>query len=300
MSNLPATLTYFGSIQKIGQILNRSAVPLLQAHELCDPFLPNRFTPLPFSYDQLFEAAVKEVAHYILGVSPPRGQPNHPLQKAILRWRMENRFNDEHEIREALQGLLPAMVEKAYEHAKLAHSNWVNFVSSKKVAAFYEQNQELAMWQLLGHSHRGAAIKFNCSNEEFENCMPADYHKMPASTVSLKQYVEYMMGLLPEVEIDVEKIILRQDYSHRKQKEWRLVVDCNEQKDQWWHFKTNSIRSIYLGALVPEKTCEQLKKHLAKLNPKIRLFKAQAEINSYSLDFTKISEDSCEEEPTES
>ena len=298
MSDLPATLTYFGTMSRIGQVLNRSAIPVFEAHELNDPFLPDRFSEMPFDVKSLFESGVKEVSHMILGKSPPKGQPNHPLLKAIMRWRMENRFNDEIEIKEALQGLLPAMVEKTFNEAKQAHQSWIDYVSNKKVALFYEKFQELSMWQALAAQHKGAAIKFKCVEESiFEMCHPADYSKQPAGTVSGHDYIQHMVGTKAEVELNPESILLRQDYALRQMKEWRMVVDCNEQKEQWIEFPMDLIQSIYLGALVPEKTIEQLKTHLKRLNPQINLYKAVCMKTEFGLSFEKLNASDLEAEP---
>lgn len=291
MSDLPANLTYFGSIQKIGQIITKRALPLVEAHELNDPFLPDKNSQLPFTVSQMFDNAVKHIAHAILGASSPRGQPNHPLQKAIIRWRMENRFSDESEVKEALQGLLPAMVEKAFNEAKETHQAWLDFVKNKKLAILYEKNQDLALWKFIASSHRGAAIKFKCEDDSiFNQCHPVSYDKKPASTVSLKDYTAYMVGDLPKVEFDVMSLILNQDYSLRTYKEWRLITDSNDTDDQWLEFPMSAIQSVYLGALVPEKIITQLKNHLLKTNPKIKVYQAKVKALEYGLDFEKISE----------
>ncbi|MCW9018021.1 MAG: hypothetical protein OQJ89_13710 [Kangiellaceae bacterium] len=291
MSDLPATLTYFSSLQNVGHVLNRCALPVVEAHQLNDPFLPDKNTHMPFSVKELFDGSVKTIAHAILGKSPPRGQPNHPLQKAIMRWRMENRFNDESEIKEALQGLLPAMVEKSFNEAKESHQDWVNFISSKRLACLYEKFQTLDMWESLGLNHKGAAIKFRCAEDSiFQHCKPAVYKRIPATTVNEKEYVEYMIGSRPEIEVNPEASLLTQSYAKRQQKEWRLVVDNNEHAEQWLDFVPSLIQSVYLGIYVSEKVVEQLKSHLSKLNPQAHLYQAKCTDNEYSIEFVKLNE----------
>jgi|GEM_PF-2066287 len=291
MSDLPATLTYFGSLQNISQVINKLALPLKQAHQLADPFLPDSHTKMAFTVSELFDAAVKHIAHAILGRSAPRGQPNHPLQKAVMRWRMENRFSDEAEIKEALQGLLPAMVEKTFNDAKANHQQWIDYVSSKRIVSLFEKFQDLELWEKGSIQHKGAAIKFKCVEDSiFEKCSPAQYAKIPASTVDLKTYIEYMVGTIPEIEFDPRQTLLAQNYAKRGLKEWRLIADDNDFDEQWLEFPIELIQSVYIGALVPEKMAEQLKNHLAKLNPKINVFQARCRANEYSLEFEKISE----------
>lgn len=291
MTELPANLIYFASLQGLSQILKKSALPLLEAHQLNDPFLPNRCTPIGFSVQQLFDTAVKHITHAILGKSPPRGQPNHPLIKAIMRWRMENRFNDESEVREALQGLLPAMVEQAFIDAEHNHQAWIDYVSSVRVIPFYETFQSLSCWENLGFAHKGVAIKFKCTTESlFDNCSAVEYSKTPAVTVNQKDFVEHLIGVLPEVKCDPQPLLLRQNYQHRQMKEWRLVVNAEDFAEPWIEFPESFIQSVYIGALVGDKNTEQLKNHLAKLNPQINVYRACCKNNEFSLDFDKISQ----------
>ncbi|WP_444998062.1 hypothetical protein [Aliikangiella sp. IMCC44359] len=301
MSDLPATLTYFGSLQNVSQVLNKCALPLYEAHQLCNPFLPDKNTSLAFSIQDFFDNSVKYIAHAILGKSAPKGQPNHPLIKAIMRWRLENRFNDETEIKEALSGLLPAMVEKTFKDAKDCHQAWIDYVSTKRVTVLYEKYQELALWERVLFQHKGAAIKFKCPEGSiFEHCMPVKYQKKTVNTVEQMDYVEQMVGVKPEIEFNPKDILLAQNYALRNFKEWRLIFDINNTKEPVENIKfpVGLIQSVYIGALVPEPAVEQLKNHLARMNPKIHVYQVKCKLNEYELDFEKISEHV--EETTES
>ena len=290
MTDLPATLTYFGNLQGISQILSKSALPLFEAHQLNDPFLPSRNTPMAFGVKALFDSTMKYIIHAILDKSAPRGQPNHPLLKAIMRWRMENRFNDEAEIKEALQGLLPTMIDKEFNQAKECHQAWIDYVSSKRVVPLFEKFQELALWETKGFSHTGAAIKFKSSTDSiFEQCEAVHYQKLPATTVNQKSYVGHMVGVIPEIEFNPKKILLTQNYARRQFKEWRLITDSNEHSEQWLKFPVSLIQSVYIGALVSDAAIEQLKKYFVKMDPGIKVFRARCKNDEYNLDFEKIS-----------
>lgn len=244
-----------------------------------------------FTVEDFFEAAVKYIAHSILGKSAPRGQPNHPLQKAIMRWRLEDRFKDESEIREALQGLLPAMVEKAFNEAQEHHEEWATFVERKRIIPFYEKYQNLELWLQEGQHFRGAAIKFKCDEESiFQYCHPVTYSKIPATTVDLRSYIDHMTGNAQEIEFDPEQTIFAQNYAMRAFREWRLLVDISQVDDTFIVFPIDSIQSDYIGALVSDAKVEQFTKHLAKVSPKIKVFKAICKSNEYSFDFERTSE----------
>jgi len=292
MTDLPATLTYFGSLKGISQVLTKSALPLIEANQLSDPFLPDKNTPIPFSVEELFESSVKYITHAVFGRTPPRGQPNHPLQKAIMRWRMENRFSDEAEIREALLGLLPAMVEKAFNQARENHQQWIEFVRARRIVPLFEKFLDLPLWEKQGFAHKGAAVKFKVSNTSiFSYCSAVRYQKKPAITVNRQQYVEHMVGAIPTLEFEPRNILLTQNYALRQLKEWRMVLDHNEHEAQWMDFSTNQIQSVYIGALVSPTNAEQLKNHIARLNPLINVYQLSCKQSEYALDLQKISEE---------
>jgi len=289
MTELPSTLTYFGSLSTISQVLTKSSLPLLKASQLQDPFLPDACSGMPFTAKDLFDTSVKYIAGAIFGKTAPRGQPNHPLQKAIMRWRMENRFNDELEVKEALQGLLPAMVDKSFGDAMSVHMNWIQYVSSMRIVPFYERFQELDIWETKGLALKGAAIKFKCLEDSiFSQCSPANYKKIPAVTVDVMAYVEEMTGVSPEVEHDYKEVLLTQNYVHRKDKEWRMLV--NESVEPSIAFPAELIKSVYLGAQVSDVNVDKLTKHLAKLYPQVNVYQAKCKTREYDLEFVRLNE----------
>jgi len=202
---------------------------------------------------------------------------------------MENRFNDESEVKEALQGLLPSMVEKSFNDAKTCHKEWVKYVTLNHVVPLFEKFQELELWQEKGLGLKGAAIKFKCPDDSiFSKCQPVEYTKVPATTVRALSYVEQMVGDIPEVEFNPQKILLTQNYDHRKNKEWRLISDSEEAS---LVFPPDLIQSVYLGALVSSSNAEKLKNHLAKVNPSVNVYHAHCKTNEFGLDFKKINEE---------
>ncbi len=291
MADLPVTLSYFGSLQNVSRIISQSGLLLMQAHQLNDPFLPDKNTAMAFGVQSLFESSVKHISHAILGKTAPRGQPNHPLQKAIMRWRMEDRFNDEAEVKEALQGLLPAMVEQAFNEAKESHAKWVSYVSTKKLVSFYEKYNALELWESRGLQHKGAVIKFKCDEASiFKYCHKVNYQRFPAATVDATSYIDHMIGTSTEIAFDPQSTLLTQNSSKRSLKEWRLIIDDSEFDENYLEFPLSLIQSIYVGALVPEKMARQFEDQVASLNPNILVYQACCKPGEYELMFNKISD----------
>ena len=288
MNDLPSTLTYFGSLQGINQIINNLALPLFEPCQLNDPFLTDKNTVMPFTKSDLFESSVKFISHGVLGKNTPRGQPGHPLNKAIMRWRAENRFNDEVEIREALQGLLPSLVEQTYNDARSHHQSCHDYVCATRVIPLFEKFQTLSLWENQGFGHTGAAIKFNCLEESvFTHCKSVIYQKKPVTTVDMMQFVERMTGIATEILFEPDKLLLAQNYIHRNLKEWRLVFQP-EVEQLWLKFSVELIHSVYIGALVTEENVRKLYKRLTHFNPDINVFRAHCRTNEYELDFSKV------------
>lgn len=289
MTRTPSNLTYFGSLNGITQVLRQLSLPVFQAHQLNDPFMPVRETELPFSISEFYSQTVKYICHAILARTPPRGNPSHPLQKAIIRWRMEERFNDESEIKETLQGLLPGMVEPVYNEAKSNHQAFLDYIASKRVIPFFNKYDDLTLWQLEGFAHQGVAIKFKClENSIFEQCHAVNYIRKPASGLDPQKYVDYMVGLSPEVEIDFENVLIAQNYQQQKFKEWRLLIDSDQTDNDWLPFPKELIQGIYVGALVNQDTIVQLKTNLNKVNKKIPIYQAHCKSTEFAFEFEKV------------
>ncbi len=288
MADIPQSLVYYGTFQGVLQILEHQTLPLFQAEDIPDPFLPNGLTELDFDCQALFERTVKYMTSAILGKGAPRGNPSHPLQKAIRRWRSENRFNDEAEIRESLVGLLPAMVEQSHNRASEIHADWRSFVLKKRLLPFFQNNTDIMLWLLEADRHAGAAIKFKCEEGSvFDHVQPVAYSKIPPKPVKISDCVDVMVGDSQEMPEDFLKLLLTQDYRFRSQKEWRLMVDSSAENEVGLDFPRSLIQSVYVGAGVAKEKAEQLFTRVKQLDDKINLFQATCGDTNYDLQFEK-------------
>lgn len=288
MVDLPPSLVYYGSYPGVMQILKQQSLPLFQADELRDPFLANEFSELNFDCQDLFECTVKTMTASILGKSVPKGNPNHPLQKAIRRWRGENRFNDESEIRESLIGLLPAMVEQSHNHAKEIQSEWQKFVESKRLLPFFENANDPALWLLEAERYSGVAVKFKCLEDSiFDRCLPVYYSRKPARPININDCVDLMVGDSQEIAIDYMQQLLTQNYQFRQQKEWRMVVDKTSENEFYLKFPCELLQSIHIGAAVPRQKAEQLSVVAKQLGNNISIYQAVCSENSYDFQLVK-------------
>lgn len=289
MPDLPLSLSYYGSSGKMVKALKQRSLPLLESHELGDPFMLSRTTELPFDCQDLFEATVKNMTASILGKSAPKGNPNHPLLKAMLRWRGEGRFSDEAEIRESLVGLLPAMVEKTFNEARAMHQDWQAFVDKKRIIPFFESATDSNLWRREGENYSGIAIKFKSEEGSlFENCQPINYSKTPPSSVGLKDCVEYMVGASNEIPCDFQKTLLTQNYDFRAQKGWRYLADIANPTQFSIELPIDLVQGVYIGANVSTDNARRIASLVGTLSKSINVYQARCSEYAYEFNFDKV------------
>ena len=193
-------------------LFDKLALPLFEVHSHKDPFLPNKFTPFDLNEEDLLEAAIKYITGAIFSASAPAGDPNHPLVKAINRWRMEDRFSNEQEIKEALDTLISPMVTQVYNQSLEEYDNWQNFLTHHRITRFFESINNPQLWQTEGQQYSAIAIKIKCADDSFmEQCKPLIYQTKPAQTIDMMQCVKLLMGEIRELKIDPESILLTQN-----------------------------------------------------------------------------------------
>ncbi len=289
MVETPASLVYYGSFKGALQILKHRSLPLFKAEDMRDPFLPSSNSQLGFDCQELYERAVKYMTAAIFGKSPPNGNPNHPLQRAIRRWRSEDRFSDEAEIRESLVGLLPAMVEQSYNNAKDILNQWLDYVENKRLLPLYASASDANLWLLEGEHYSGVAVKFKCDSDSiFGECLPVKYSPHPAKPMDMDTCMKLMVGELQELEQDNQELLLTQNYQFRKQKEWRLIVEREEDDEFCLDFPIELLQSVYIGVSVPTEEAEKIYKLAKELNPSISVFKGVCSQTGYQFHFEKM------------
>ncbi|MDQ7050033.1 MAG: hypothetical protein Q9M92_11025 [Enterobacterales bacterium] len=226
----------------------------------------------------------------IFGKSAPAGNPNHPVQKAIRRWRSEDRFKDETEIRESLVGLLPAMVEQSFNNAKDIHKQWLEYVENKRLLPLYESASDEDLWLIEGDHYAGVAVKFKCLEDTvFEQCLAVNYARKPAKTMDIDTSLALMVGELQEHELDFKKLLLTQSSHFKKQKEWRLMVEREEDDEFCLEFPKEILQGVYIGVAVCEKEAQEIYKLAKKANPSATVFKGLCSTQEYQFHFEKMS-----------
>ena len=288
-NNLPNSLVYFGTCAGVLQILRHKRLPLFRVLSLKDPFLPSPTEPINFSKQELYEESVKFMSAAILGKEMPRGNPNHPLQKAIARWRGEERFSSESEIRESLENLLPPMVEQTYAEANSIHRQWQDFIKHKAMLPLFANYDDPMMWYNEGRKYAGVAIRFKVAEDSpFEQCSAVSYSQQTISTVSLRDTRDLLVGMAQELIKDFDSTMIRQSSVFRSQKEWRLILEKEKPEELYFEYPINLVQSLYIGPLVDEDKVQQLKEYTQLVNKNINIYQAKCSDIKYELDFVKL------------
>ena len=187
MNPQPTALNFFGSFAQINQILKLSALPLYESHQLKDPFIPTKTMTIEFNRTEMLESTIRRMVGLILSKSSPKGNPNHPMQKVIRRWRSEERFESEKDIRTALESLLPTVVEQNYHQAETYYEDLRQFIENQRIVRFFDNLNDIQLWNSEAQHYTGAVIRFDFSdNESFMSQLhPANYPTTPAKVLAL-------------------------------------------------------------------------------------------------------------------
>ncbi len=286
MSPIPSTLHYFASIEEIHQILDLSALPLFEANELNDPFLPTKFSQINFTPSELLQVAIKRMISIVLGHQPHASNPQHPMQKVASRWRDENRFTHEEEIRTALINLLPPVVEQAHNDAKQSFSEIHNFINSRRFNRFFTNMNDLLTWQIHGKQYAGGAIAFRVKQTPpFDECHEVKYQSKPSQILDVIQCAKQMLGESAPENINPKTNLLIQNQKLKSQKEWRLMTQNFDSNRPWISFNKEMIKGIYLGPCVPDNKITYLKNYMQKKIPAASLYVAQIKRTHFEFEF---------------
>lgn len=263
-------------------------LPVSSLEQLKDPFMPAASVFPEFSRNDLLEASIKYISGMIFGPKMPPGNPNNSLYKAIQRWRAESRFNDEIEVREALQGLLPSMVEINYQQACEQQKNWCQYVEAKRVVRVYDSVLHDELWLNEANRYSGIAVRFKVTEESlFSQLKAANYQTKPPKTVSLSQYVQLLCGERYEINFDPESCLLTQAQASKSQKEWRLLLAAEPGKTSC-SIACETISAIYIGPLVSDDKRSHLINWLSQHLPDVDLQQVSTHPLEYKLQNEKI------------
>ena len=119
----PGSLFKFVPFQEAESILSDGHMEWIAPHLLHDPFENSLKTTLGFNRAQLEAEMIQRITTMIFAFDDPSGEgKGTPIQKAIRRWRNEDRFQTEEEVEAAMSEVVTGLVEQHYEKNDLGRT----------------------------------------------------------------------------------------------------------------------------------------------------------------------------------
>jgi hypothetical protein len=295
---LSETLIKYVSTETAEKILNTCSLRWSSPELFNEPWAVKYEPKLDFDHKIINDAMLKFAVSMIFSRDMPKGNTNHPLYKAIRRWRSEDRFKDEMEAFDALKELLAPTPETLAEKLKKIVSNWKRLIEHSRVICLSETSKDPLSWQLYGDNHKGLALRFSTQGV-LANSKPIDYTAVRTSLTSVKEQVDDLVGIQRADVIDTfEDRLLSRPKSAASEKEWRNIrlfeeddLDCGEDKEDWFidlNFEPKELRAVYFGFKMPENKRIALTELLKTSYPTATLYLSVPVEGQFEVDFVKI------------
>ncbi len=256
---------------------------------------------LNFDHMTINKAMLKTATSMIFSRDLPKGHPQHPLYKAIRRWRSEDRFKDEVEAFEALSELLAPTPETLKEKLCQMLSCWHDLVANARILCLSETVKDLQSWQRYADNYRGIALRFTSDDDGLiTDPKRVEYSTQRSRLTHVKEQVDDLVGIKRANVIEsFESKLLTKNKCESSEKEWRCVrvlseeeLDCGEDVEDWYidlNFKPAELRAVYFGFEMPEDRREELLGLIKVGYPETQLYVARPAEEFYELEFEKLS-----------
>ena len=256
---------------------------------------------LGFDHLAINKAMLKTAVSMIFTRDMPSGNLEHPLYKAIRRWRSEDRFHDELEAFGALSELLAPTPDTLQQRLHDIVAAWKNLVANSRILCLSETNRDIHSWACYAENHRGLALKFGTDDSVcITDPKPVSYVNQRCHLTTVKEQVDDLVGIKRAAGINglEQKILTKNKYS-ASEKEWRCIrhyaeeeLDCGEDVEDWYldeKFDPAELQAIYFGFLMPMVSRKKIIQLVKSKYPHVVLYAAYPLEHQYDLDFEKIS-----------
>jgi len=275
-----------------------------------EPFNIRQDPKLDFDHMSVSNAMLKTASAMIFTRDMPEGNMDHPLYKAIRRWRSEDRFHDEEEAFEALSELLAPTPESLKSKIRNMVQDWGKLVEHARLLCFSDTFKDPQSWRLYAENHRGVVLRFNCDADSMlGRAKPVEYSPVRNRLSSLKEQVDDLVGIaraLPNAEF-ASKLYIKPK-TDASEREWRCLqvlkeedLDCGEDVVDWYldsPFDANELTAVFLGFAMPPSQREEIIEVIRANYPRATVYLASPTPESYEVEFQKVSSRSGTRAPT--
>ena len=295
----PGALYKYVTADSARHILGEATLRWVSPALLEDPWFIGYNAELGFDHQAVNKAMLNTAVAMIFARDLPSGNRDHPLYKAIKRWRSEERFNNETEAWDALAELLAPTPETLQQKLQNIKHAWQDLVSNARVMNFSETPKVLQCWHNQADKFRGLVLRFEPTGS-FESAKPVEYVNQRVHLTTVKEQVNDLVGIQKAtVEENFESKLLSNSKLVAYEKEWRCIrifseedLDCGEDTEDWYmdeEFPVEALKAVYFGFDMAEDQIQEIASLLQTSYPHTALYKARKIDEQYDIDFDKFS-----------
>ena len=295
----PEHLYKYASYETGLKILNSGSFRWSSPELFNEPFNIRHAPKLDFDHTSVSKAMLKAASSMIFTRDIPNGNNDHPLYKAIKRWRTEDRFHDEEEAFDALSELLAPTPESLKPKIKSMENEWGMLVEHARLLCFSDTFKDLQCWRLYAANHSGVALRFNCEKYgTLAHAQQVNYSATRNRLSTLKEQVNDLVGIqraLPTTEY-ASKLFIKPK-TDRSEREWRCLrilkeedLDCGEDVEDWYldeAFRPDELTAAYLGFAMPEERQSEICEIISTTYPKAVIYVASPATETYEIELQK-------------
>lgn len=293
---IPLVLTKYLSAERGVEALQNGRLAWVSSQMYSDPYENTVNAALDFDEKSMVEGVIKEMIAVYFAAQEPSPMGSHPIFKAMMRWRREERFQSEEEIEVAMKDVVPNLVTTHFPVVADHFQKWQKYIRSLRVLSLSDTLDELDCWNRFADGHRGVAFRLSChEGGPLAEAKAVEYSNIPLPFMSLKEQLAVLFGQVRPDDIPTfEERMLRKPKVERHIKEWRAFMSVDESSGDidspvvLPELKQDDLKAVYLGALVDEKLATQIKKLIKDQYPKTKLFRTTIKPKEFGLDFDRL------------
>ena len=297
----PDSLYKYMSFDTARQILGDGTLRWRSPELLNDPWFIGHGAQLGFDHIMVNKAMLNTAVSMLFTRDIPSGNKDHPLYKAICRWRAEDRFKDETEAWDALSELLAPTPETLQQKLATIVSGWRELVANARVICFSDTPKEMQSWQQYADNFQGIAMRFERSGN-LANPKAVEYSAQRQHLTTVREQVNDLVGIERAlVEAKFESKLLSKAKHLAHEREWRCIrvmneedLDCGEDVEDWYMdeaFPTDSLKAIYFGFKMPASQIKDIAQLVKEGYPDTALYISVPVDEQFDLEFEKLSSD---------
>ena len=294
----PDALYKFVSVDAARQILADGTLRWYSPELLDNPWFVGHRAELGFDHLQVNKAMLSTAVSMIFTRDIPPGNKDHPLYKAICRWRSEDRFNDEMEAHDALSELLAPTPETLQQKLKSIVEAWRELVANSRVVCFSESQKDMHSWQHYADQHRGLVLRFD-PIETLESPKPVEYTNQRPHLTTVREQVNDLVGIEKAAVVEnFEAKLLSQPKHLAHEKEWRCIrlmdeadLDCGEDVEDWYMddpFPNEALKAVYLGFQMNKTDAKDITHLIRTGYPSTSIYLAKPIDEQFDVEFEKF------------